>query len=273
VQSDSAFNKIQDMSFLEEYPTKTWRLVDPNIYQNYNHLTLTSHRILFETSRAKGIDVHSSLVSDHYPGMIRRFLEFFHMLSNLVYSLLTLGSQPFVTVAYKSVLLKDVININVEYRNYSDLFNQVLFNFYLCFFATIFVFSHLTSYIFGLMSCLQILVTTMKFKFWKSNSLKEQSLPNMILVLANFAFMVTFVIFESTTIYIHTTWIIVVVGIIGSLIALGLIRFNILDRQQKSTLVITTRRGTHSISLKNEDSLEAKSLIWKSRTDVPKFSL
>jgi len=51
-----------------------------------------------------------------------------------------------------------------------------------------------------------------------------------------------------------------------------IIRININQKENASLLLITSRRGTHTIALKQEDVKEARQLIWKSRKDITKLS-
>jgi len=51
-----------------------------------------------------------------------------------------------------------------------------------------------------------------------------------------------------------------------------LIRINLNQKENASMLKITSRRGTHTIALKQDDVKEARQLIWNSRKDIIKLS-
>jgi len=53
-------------TFIDEETIKTWRLTDPDNHHNFNLLSLTSHRIILESSRAHRQFVHSSLNNEYF---------------------------------------------------------------------------------------------------------------------------------------------------------------------------------------------------------------
>jgi len=225
-----------------------------------------------EKSRTHYRHVHSSLVSGDQ-GFLRGFLQWFMGIFVAMSSLLTLGSQPEVNIEYYNILLKDVINIELLSIEYSELMNQAMTIFYFSL-AVLFGFfvSPALAIFMAALTMFESVVFGIKYKFWKTENTKEKSLPNILLLISIFSLMITVIIFIRIFDLIHSWWIISIFSLLAVIVALVFIRLNIGDRQIKSNLIITSKRGTHHISLKLEEAKEAQQFIWKSRTDVPKFS-
>jgi len=185
---------------------------------------------------------------------------------------LTYGNDPETLLDNKNILLKDVINIQVEYITCSELANQLITLLYLIIISTIFLFVPWTGFVIGEIAFSHLLFMFGKFKLWKGETqTAKRTLIGSILLGVALILLVTFGFIYSITFLSGYWWISSILGSISIGLTVSLIRMNIPDRQTKAILKITSRRGEHSIALRPDDVHEARQLIWKSRKDISKL--
>jgi len=280
LESDSL---SKTLTFFEEDIIKSWKIVDSVTYPNYNQLTLTSHRLLLETCRTHNRSVDSSLVVDENEGgafrlfdIISMTIRFFQSIFSGLTSIVTKGSEAELSVVNKNVLLKDVINLDVKMLEYSELVEYFIRIFYFCLLSTLCLFiSRDLATILGLITILQIATCAIKFKFWSKENMKDRFLPNLLFMIAISVLIITFIILCSKFGLDDITywWFTLTFGILSIALSVVLIRFNIGNRQQRGSLIITSKRGTHGIGLRYDDAQEARQFIWRCRSlDVPSFN-
>jgi len=259
--------------FNDENVTKTWRLVDPDSKFNSNVLTLTSHRVIFETNRGNLSDLHPSLCSDNW-GFLRffyhNFLLLIRMLFAIVYSLLTIGTEPETSVRFKHILLQDIVEMDFVFVTYNELVNHFMEIYFLCLVSMALLFSPFLAFFFGILAITHVVVTFMKFKLWISTSTKF--LMNLISIIVIFVLLVTFIILLVTTLHLLSIFVISLFCAVASFLCATLIRMNNENHQQRAYLSITSRRGKYTMALKPDDVREAKQLIWKTKNDTSKIT-
>jgi len=87
-------------------PKKTFLLLpDPPLADNYNHLVLTSHRIIFETKRIAGANSYM-LSNSTFNGCILAFVQLLWSIIQFIIYLFTLGTEPDSIIRDTNMLLK-----------------------------------------------------------------------------------------------------------------------------------------------------------------------
>jgi len=269
VNQDNQALGNEDLDLYDEDLIKSWRIDDPYYYLNNNLVTLSSHCVTLETSRVHHLEEHASLKIEKNIFVLTSFLKLFRSIRSFFYNKLTYGKfQPEVINSKKTILLKDVVNVEVDTVYYSELIDRLLFIFYLCLVACLFLFSNVLAIIIALIALIQICVVLVSFI--SADFKNDTALPNIILISADLVTMIIFLI----VLYISTTlwWLALTFGSFGVATTIVLIRFNLQDSNKKSSITITSRRGCHKIALKNDDAIDAKHHIWKLRNDIQKLS-
>jgi len=185
-----------------------------------------------------------------------------------------IGSQPTVLVDTKNILLKDVINIQVVNMVYNEIGQSLVLLLFLNALGTVLIFSQNWAIIFFCLGLLQTISIALKYNLLEDIGKEQKKLFSLLtlgLVLLSSIVVIVFTYMYSAA-NPSFWWIASSSGLISIFIIVIITRININQKENASLLIITSRRGTHSIALKQDDVKDARQLIWKSRKDITKLS-